>query len=92
MRLALALVLLILASCYQSAPDPEAFTYRIVWPWDSAINYAKGDMVTQPAFTEGGPMYESLQDDNLAMEPPRDPAWPDYPPTPGWELWWRHVE
>lgn len=76
-------------------------TAGIAWPWDTPTVYAKGELVTMPVFSVGGPIYKSLQDGNKGIQPPSmigssgniygNPGeqLPWITPTPGWEKWWR---
>lgn len=76
-KIAVILAILFLVSCYDIALAPaQNGTLHIVlgWPWDSTIVYNAGDCVTMPPFTQTGPEYQSLQNDNLGHEPP-DPSW-----------------
>jgi hypothetical protein len=80
--------------------DPPHLSYRIAWPWDPEITYAEGDYVTRPQNLPGGPIYKSLQGDNLGICPPSlvvglDPPQEidgQTPSTPGWEDWWKLVD
>ena len=95
-RYAILLLIVSLSACYAMlppAPPPEQFVTRIIWPWDSTITYSKGDMATMPQFLPGGPIYKSLQDENLGIQPPSFTAGTNQQtyystPTNGWENWW----
>jgi len=97
-----------LMGCYQMLPiapqsSPPPFTYRVAWPWEVGTVYVKGDVVTMPVFAPGGPIYESLQDGNVGVEPPTRigsnlDVWgnegdqlPWRTPTEGWEKWWKLI-
>lgn len=95
----------VLASCSDPAlinttRAQPTFVLKIAWPWDPSVTYSKGDFVTMPEFTTSGPIYRSLQDGNVGIEPPSmivDPndafgpvgaQLPGTVPTAGWQAWW----
>ena len=82
-----------LLGCYNiMAPSMQTVSYKTEWPWDSTKQYFKGDMVTMPQFLPGGPIYRSLQDKNMGIEPPSldTTGQPTYysSPSPDWQNWW----
>lgn len=94
---AVLFTLILPASCYNPlTPSLPSFSFKIAWPWDSTIIYAKGDRVTMAEFIKGGPIYKSLQDGNVRIWPPTMIAGSNPPQivswmtssTQGWEIWW----
>jgi hypothetical protein len=93
------LLALSLTGCYEMlppAPQAQQVTFKLVWPWDSSVIYLAGDRVTMPEFIPGGPIYESLKDKNIGIQPPSLVAGTDRQtyyssPSTGWENWWKWV-
>lgn len=93
---------LLLISCYDITPPAThqqgitTITFKVAWPWDSSITYAKGYEVTMPQFAPGGAIYESLRDKNVGIQPPSLIAGTTQQtyyssPSAGWEQWWKWV-
>ena len=100
-------ILLSLSACYYQTPEANSVdptdgppSVKLIWPWDSSATYSKGEKVSMPEYTPGGPIYESLKDDNKGIQPPTrivmdgDTAGPvgsqlpGYTPSSGWQDWW----
>jgi len=93
-------VLLLLIGCYdptsgsaKSIGDAPSVGLQVALPWSASVTYSKGDLVTMPEWTLGGPIYESLQDGNIGVEPPgvnvQGDGWKPMAGAPGWAAWWR---
>jgi hypothetical protein len=108
MKPAILALTLLLSSCYAMTSIPEVKQsegphYSIVWPWDSRVVYAKGEKVTMPEFYDNGPIFQSLQDNNLDIQPPGyctsdtsifAPAGSQLPyiiPDINWQSYWKRI-
>jgi hypothetical protein len=104
------LLLSVLIGCYDSSlintkQSQEAPpVYKIAWPWDPDLTYAKGDAATMPEYdAQKGVIYESKKDGNKGIQPPSriviegsiygkvGDELPWIIPTPGWSDWWERI-
>jgi hypothetical protein len=80
-------------------PPNQNITYKVAYPWDSTTTYHVGDTATRPDYTQDGPIYQSLVDNNTGIEPPAlfqpGDAWygheDQFGVTSGWQNYWIRI-
>ena len=96
------LVTIMTISCYPpniEIPRGNTITYKMSYPWEVGTVYNKGDTATRPAYTQNGPIYQSIVDNNQNIEPPAVFQPEDvfyghedqFGVTPNWQNYWERI-